>query len=184
MSLITSSIQTPLSAKAILLKQGSLLIILHSTNRGCSNTPVGGAQRTSQQQKWAKPWTASSVVLLSYSSLGLPLGIGLEGEDRHLAMNWHNQLKSLSPCQPRCLSASLRQIWYNYNYRPKGVQGAFVYICLFICIPLRRMMQTSLFKATSKPTNPVCIIQEIKKDQKVNSAAISHICSISPHLYR
>lgn len=128
-SLPNASIPTPFSANGILLKQGSLLIILHSTNRGCSNRPVGGAQGTSQQQKWAKPWTASSVVLLSHSSLGLLLGTGLEGEDRHLAMNWHNHLKSISPRQPPCPPACLRQIWSTTSDQKEYKE----HLCMLAC---------------------------------------------------
>lgn len=67
---------------------------LHWTNWGCSNKPAGGAQGTSQQQKWAKPKAASSVVPLSHCSWRLPLGTVLRGEDRPLTMNWHHQCRS------------------------------------------------------------------------------------------
>lgn len=163
--------------------------MLCSTKWGCSNRPVGGAQGTSQQQKWAKPRTASSVVLLSHSSLGLPLGTGLEGEDRPLPMNWYHQLKSHFHHGGH---AACQLLWDKFDRRLQNKKGT-----RSICVHLHVWAHMSFYlhlcqincgmsfsKATSKPTNPACIIQEIKNHQKVKSAAINRICSISPHLYR
>lgn len=117
--------------------------MLCSTKWGCSNRPVGGAQGTSQQQKWAKPRTASSVVLLSHSSLGLPLRTGLEGEDRPLPMNWYHQLKSHFHHGGH---AACQLLWDKFDRRLRNKKGTrsicvhlhvWAHMSFFICVRVK-----------------------------------------------
>lgn len=152
------------------------------TNWRCSNRPAGGAQGTSQQQKCAKPRTASPVVLLSHSSLGLPKRTGLGREDRHLATNWHHHVKSHFH---HAGHAARQLLWdkLDRQLQNERVRRAFSYMWAHISIYLylSQIYYGLIFsKGTSKPTYTICSLQEIKNHQKIQSAAINRICSVSP----
>lgn len=175
----------PLSAKSILPNQGSLsasscFVQLTEAAQTDLREEHGGA---SQQQKGAKPRTASSVVLLSHSSLGFPLGTGLEEEDRPLTTNWHHQLKShFHPAG----HTACRLLWNKLDRRLPN-ERTHQNLCVFTCVRTNHhlfasvsdLMWADLFSLSHLKTGWFSFLhtedQKLPKGQK---------CSDQSHLFR
>lgn len=133
---------------------------------------VRGAQGTSQQPKWAKPRTASSLGLLSHSCLGLALGTALDLSLWICAIT--PKVGSTTRARP-VWDALARRLQKRDENKEHSADVCIYEQTSLSCLHVRAIYcGLSSYWSTTKPNKPVCICRgDDQNGPEVRTGAIS-----------